>query len=178
MKFIKHTPTALFVGVQACVIQMIDQLIHGLVPLQGNIGFSWISFYAWATYFMLGCTIYDGFRAVISFAIGIVSGIVIFALGGAFGALGFFGTPLAVLLIAWLLFYMEKLPKLVQLIPPVYVSCATFFGVMMYVPGATNGAAALTIGIYLLLGLFFGWMTIAFRTWYDKRTQKSAPAES
>lgn len=169
MKISKHTPIALFVGVQACVIQIIDQLIHGLMPLKGNIGFSWLSFLGWATYFMVGCTVYNGIQAAVSFFIGILAGIVIFSLGSFFSILGFFATPLAVLIIAWLLFYLEIAPKLFQLIPAVYVASGAFFGVMMYVSGADYVSATVTIMIYLILGLFFGWMTIAFRRWYENR---------
>lgn len=170
-KLTNHTPIALFVGAQACVIQIIDQLICTVLPPAGNTGFSWVSFLAWATYFMAGCTVFNGVRSFFGFIIGIVASIVIFEMAGMFGALGFFAVPAAVLIIAWLLFYLELAPDLLSFVPAVYISAGTFFGCMKYVPGATYGNIFLTEMVYLTLGLIFGWMTIAFRSWYDKRKQ-------
>lgn len=176
MRIKRHTMIALFVGLQACVIQIIDQCIHGSLPPGGNVGFAWISFLAWATYFMAGCTIKDGVRAFIGFIIGMVASIVIMLLGGTFGALGFFATPLAILIIAWLLFYLEIAPHMFSMVPAVYVAAGAYFGCMSYVPDASYAKIFLTETIYLTLGLFFGWMTIAFRTWYEGRRNKAGAA--
>lgn len=47
----KYFPIALFIGLQAAVLQAIDQAIcAGIVPLFAGGG--WISFQAWAVYFM------------------------------------------------------------------------------------------------------------------------------
>ena len=43
---------------------------------------------------------------------------------------------------------------------------------MNYVPGASFGGIFITEMVYLSLGLFFGWMTIAFRGWYEKREKE------
>lgn len=177
MKIKKHTMIALFVGLQACVIQIIDQCIHGVLPPAGNTGFAWVSFLAWATYFMAGCTIKDGVRAFLGFLIGIIASIIIMLLSGPFGALGFFATPLAILIIAWLLFYLEIAPHMFSLVPAVYIAAGAYFGCMSYVPGAEYGTVFLTEMIYLTLGLFFGWMTIAFRTWYESGRSKAEAAE-
>ncbi|MCC8026872.1 MAG: DUF1097 domain-containing protein [Clostridium sp.] len=172
MKIKKHTPIALFVGFQACVIQIIDQCIHGALPPAGNTGFAWISFLAWATYFMAGCTIKDGIRAFFGFVIGIIASIAIMLMGGSFGALGFFATPAAILIIAWLLFYLEIAPPLFSMVPAVYIAAGAYFGCMSYVPGAAFSTMFFTEMIYLTLGLFFGWMTIAFRTWFEAGRSK------
>lgn len=56
----KYFPIALFIGVQAAVLQAIDQLIcAGVSPLVAGGG--WISFQAWAMYFLGGCTIKGGY---------------------------------------------------------------------------------------------------------------------
>lgn len=169
MRFAKHTPIALFVGCQACVIQIIDNVIQKMLPPDGNVGFSWISFLAWATYFMAGCTIYNGVRSFFGFLIGIVASMVIITMGsGIFAPLGFFAFPLAILIIAWLLFYLELAPELFSFVPAVYIAAGTFFGCMNYVPGASFGKIFVTEMVYLTLGLIFGWMTIAFRTRISK----------
>lgn len=174
MKIVKHTPIALFVGLQACVIQMIDNVLHGVLPPAENVGFSWVSFLAWATYFMAGCTIMNGVRAFFGFVMGIIASMVIITMGGgAFASLGFFAFPAAILIVAWLLFYLELAPELLSFIPAVYIASGAFFGCMNYVPGATFSKIFLTEMVYLTLGLIFGWMTIAFRGWYEGRTKES-----
>ena len=47
------------IGVLACLIQALDQLLYTSVPPEGNVGFSWISFQSWAVYFLAGCTVRD-----------------------------------------------------------------------------------------------------------------------
>lgn len=169
MKILKHTPIALFVGLQAGMIQSIDQILHPLMPISGGVGFSWVSFYGWATYFLAGCTVFNGMQAAVSFAIGIISGILIFSIAGTLGSIGFFAAPVAVFFIAWLLLYLELCPKIFRLIPAVYVACASFFGSILYIPGATYTGVFITLMVYLILGLILGWMTITFRTWYGKK---------
>ena len=93
-------------------------------------------------------------------------------MGGFFGALGFFAFPAAILIIAWLLFYLELAPELFSFIPAVYIASGAFFACMNYVPGASFGGIFITEMVYLSLGLFFGWMTIAFRGWYEKREKE------
>ena len=90
-------------------------------------------------------------------------------LGGIFGTLGFFATPLAILIIAWLLFYLDIAPEMFSFIPAAYISAGAYFLSMSYVPNVTHLTMFLTEMIYLTLGLFFGWMTIAFRNWYEHK---------
>lgn len=71
------------IGVLACLIQALDQLLYSSVPPEGNVGFSWISFQSWAVYFLAGCTVRGGIKAFIAYAIGIAASIVIMVLGGA-----------------------------------------------------------------------------------------------
>ena len=76
----KYFPIALFIGLQAAVLQAIDQSIcASIAPLLAGGG--WISFQAWAVYFMGGGTIKGGIRALIGYVIGMVASIAIWALG-------------------------------------------------------------------------------------------------
>ena len=43
---------------------------------------------------------------------------------------------------------------------------------MNYVPGATFVNCFITEMVYLTIGLFYGWMTIAFRGWVEGRQNK------
>ena len=41
----KYFPIALFIGIQAFFIQIIDQVLMQFLPTVGNLGFGWISLY-------------------------------------------------------------------------------------------------------------------------------------
>lgn len=174
-KIKKLTPIALFVGLQACSVQFLDILFHGIFPPAANLGFSAIVFLAWPTYFMSGCNIKGGIKSFVAFIVGIVAGIIIFVMGGLFGALGAFASVPAVFIVAWLLFYYELLPGVFNHLAACYISCGTFFLFMNYVPGATFVNCLITEMVYLTLGLIYGWMTIAFRGWVEGK-QKSKGA--
>lgn len=158
---------ALFVGLLGATVQSIDSLLmgSGLFP-QGAAGFSWVAFLAWATYFFSGCTLKGGIKAWLCFAIGIVVGISIFTLGGVFGGLGFFSFPAAIVIVVTACMFLEKVPP-VDSIAAIFVGCGTFFGIMTYVPEASYPYAAAVILGYGALGLFFGWITILFRQWWE-----------
>ena len=135
----------MIIGVLACLIQALDQLLYTSVPPEGNVGFSWISFQSWAVYFLAGCTVRGGIKAFIAYAIGIAASIVIMVLGSAMTpALGLF------------------------------IGAGAFFAFMNYVPNATFATAALTEMIYCTIGLLFGYITICLRSAYEKKVSEDA----
>lgn len=40
---------------------------------------------------------------------------------------------------------------------------------MSYIPGATFASAFISEGVYCVIGLVFGFVTITFRGWYEKK---------
>ena len=84
----KYLPIALFIGLQAAALQALDQAVCSNIPPLAA-GGGWISFQAWAMYFLGGCTPKGGLRALIGYAIGMAASIAIMVGGGALGALGF-----------------------------------------------------------------------------------------
>ncbi|MFZ2479320.1 MAG: DUF1097 domain-containing protein [Propioniciclava sp.] len=173
----RFLPIAIFVALQSSVLQVIDQVLRHAVPPAANLGFTWVAFLAWATYFLAGSTVRGGAKALVGIMIGILYSIGVFVLGGWLGALGFLASPVAILLLIPLVMYLELGPDLVTLVPLVFVGAGTFFACMLYIPGATFATIAATQSIYTLLGLTFGWMTIAFRTAHQKRAAM-APARN
>lgn len=173
----RFLPIAIFVALQSSVLQVIDQVLRHAVPPAANLGFTWVAFLAWATYFLAGSTVRGGAKALVGIMIGILYSIGVFVLGGWLGALGFLASPVAILLLIPLVMYLELGPDLVTLVPAVFVGAGTFFACMLYIPGATFATIAATQSIYTLLGLTFGWMTIAFRTAHQKRAAM-APARN
>jgi len=161
----------LIIAVLAFFIQIIDQLVSPLVQPDPNNGFSWIAFQAWAVYFLAGCNIKGGIKALIGYSVGIVASILIMKLAGCFSAIGFFSVPLAVGLIAFCLIFFEK-STWFNLIPAMFIGAGAYFAFMNYIPGATFANAAITEIIYCILGLCFGVITIVLRTAYEKRLKK------
>ena len=158
----------LIIGVLAFFIQIIDQLLAPLMSPSPNNGFCWIAFQAWAVYFLAGCNIKGGIKALIGYATGIAASIVIMELAGVCGSLGFFSVPLAVGFIAFCLIFFER-TTLFNLIPAMFIGAGAFFAFMSYIPGATYVNAAITEIVYCILGLTFGAVTIIIRTAYEKQ---------
>ena len=166
----KYFPIALFIGLQAAVLQAIDQAIcAGIVPLFAGGG--WISFQAWAVYFMGGCTVKNGVRAMIGYVIGMVASIAIIFCGGQLGALGFWAMPLVLLVLVPIILYLDIAPEMINFVPAVFVGAGVFdllrpcrrsFAVVFW-------CAFISEGIYALIGLVFGWLTITFRGWYEAK---------
>ena len=163
-----HFFIALFIACLAAAVQLTDQLLYTYMPVQGS-GYGWIAFLAWAVYFFNGCTVKGGIRSAIAFFLGMIGGIVIFTVSGWLSGLGFFATPLALALTVPFMIYLEIPPEWTNSVPAFFVGCGTFFGCMMYISGATYRTVLITEGIYLLIGLLAGWITIMFRGWYSTR---------
>jgi hypothetical protein len=143
----------------AFVIVCIDQLLKSSMPIGAESGFTYIAFVAWAVYFFSGCTLKGGIRAAIGYVVGVTFSIGIILIAGLFACTAFFSVPLAVLVVVFIVLYLEKVPW-IDLIPAMFVASGCFFGIMTYVPNASFGTAATVEIIYGFIGLIFGWITI------------------
>jgi len=164
----KFVVIPLIIAVLAFCIQIIDQLLSPLMCPTPNNGFCWIAFQAWAVYFLAGCTLQGGIKALIGYVVGILGSILIMNLAGVFGSLGFFAVPPAVGLVAFCLIFFER-TNWFNLIPAMFIGAGAYFAFMSYIPGATFVNAAITEIVYCILGLTFGVTTIALRKAYEKR---------
>ena len=167
MKFSKFIIIPIIVAFLALTIQVLDQVLSGVMPVAGNVGFGWIAFIAWAMYFMAGCDLKGGSKVLFGYIAGIVASIVIMELGTALvGNLGFFAFPIAVFVVVIPCICLERVP-LFDYVPALFVGAGTFFGFMSYVPSATYTNATLTELVYCLVGLFYGWITVTLRVRYE-----------
>ncbi|MGF1725411.1 DUF1097 domain-containing protein [Photobacterium nomapromontoriensis] len=173
MNFQKFIIIPMIVAFLAFTIQALDQILAGLMPVPGNVGFGWIAFIAWAMYFMAGCTVEGAKKALLGYISGIVASIGIMQLGGALGEFGFFALPIAVFIIVIPCICLERIPPM-DFVPALFVGAGTFFGFMSYVPGATYTSAAVTELVYCVIGLGYGWMTVTLRGRYESSVSKSA----
>ena len=168
----KFVVIPLIVAVLAFCIQIIDQVLSSLMQPSPNQGFGWIAFQSWAVYFLAGCNLKGGIKALIGYAIGISGSILIMNLGNLFAPLQFFSIPMAVAMVAFCLIFFERTTWL-SLIPAIFIGAGAYFAFTSYVPGATFVNAAITEMVYCLLGLTFGFTTITLRTAYEKRLKTS-----
>ena len=93
---------------------------------------------------------------------------------------GFFGVPLAILIIVIPCICCER-AELLSYVPALFVGAGAYFGIMGYIAG---GVAAPYTGSYLafglvelfycVFGLVWGWLTVTFRTAYEKSVTAKA----
>ena len=124
-------------------------------------------------YFLAGCTVKGGVKTLIGYVISILVSIGIMLLGGKLAGLGSFGVPTAIFIIVIGVIYLEKTHDLISFIPAIFVGAGVFFAMMSYVPGATFGTAAAVEILYCVIGLFYGFLTVSIRTWYETRLAKA-----
>jgi len=160
MKKLSFAVGSAYIAFLAFIIVCVDNLLKGYMPIGSDVGFTYISFVAWAVYFFTSGKLRDGIRAAIGYVVGIAFSIVIMLLAGAFSSIGFFAVPLAVFIVVFFVLYLEKVPW-IDLIPAMFVASGCYFGIMNYVPGATFGTAACVEIIYGFIGLFFGWLAVS-----------------
>jgi len=173
MKFQQFIIIPVIVAFLAFTIQIVDQLLSGFMPVVDNVGFGWIAFIAWATYFMAGCTVEGGKKTFFGYIAGIVASIAIMELGGAFASFGFFAFPLAIFVVVIGCICLERMPPF-DFVPALFVGAGTFFGIMSYVSGATYMTATVTELTYCVVGVIYGWMTVSLRSRYEAYVENSA----
>jgi hypothetical protein len=169
---------ALLISVLAALVQVIDTLIQGsgCCPslLISGAGFGWLTFQAWAAYFIAGGSVKGGLGALVAYIAGIVASIAIMLLGGWFakiGVPGFWATPLSLLILVIPVMYLERAKVL---IPILFVGAGAFFAIMTFQPASptTYLNAACTELLYCLVGLVFGWITVTLRVKWESCGKK------
>ncbi len=182
MPFSKFIVLPIFVALQAALLMLLAPFVKiGPESIGGPGLVVWISFQAWAMYFMGGCTVKMAGKTVIGYAGGIVASVVIFTLGGAFSASmgGYWGTALAVFIVVIPLMCVEKV-EILNFIPAWFVGAGVFFALaFMAKAGTMAGYVEIAVPemIACVIGLIFGYCTVSFRTWYEKMVMPAAVEE-
>ncbi len=182
MPFSKFIILPVFVALQAASLMLLAPFIKiGPESIGGPGLVAWISFQAWAMYFMGGCTLKMAGKTVIGYAGGIIASVVIFTLGGVFfGPMGgYWGTALAVFLVVVPLMCVERV-EILNFIPAWFIGAGVFFA-LQFMSGASTMAGYVEIAvpemIACVVGLIFGYCTVSFRTWYEKMVMPTAAEE-
>ncbi len=176
MKFSKFIVIPIMIAVLAAIVQVIDQsmqAVGGCSHFIGGTGFGWLTFQAWATYFLAGCDIKGGVQVLIGYIAGIIGSILIIMFAGWLGSVGvpgFWATPLSLLILVIPVICLERVNVM---IPALFVGAGAFFAIMTFQPeGTTFLSASITEVIYCLVGLVFGWITVTLRVAYENSVKE------
>jgi len=175
MDFKKFIVIPVYIAILAAGFIVLDQLISPYMPIANNKGFGWVTFQAWAMYFMAGCTVKGGARTFLGYVLGVLSAILIIELAGALSSTGFWMVPLAVLVMVIPMCSMERAHSLIDFVPAIFVSSAVYFAFTQIYPATTTRTSmAVTILVYCGIGMILGYVTIAIRAAYEKMVAKPA----
>lgn len=167
MKQKKFIAIPFMVAALAFTFIIIDQLLSPLLFPQPNKGYGWISFQAWAVYFLAGANLKGGLKALFGYTTGIVMTILIFELAGIIGYGVFLSVPLSAFVIVCLVIFLEKVP-LFDFIPAIFIGAGAMVCFLSYIEGANYTNASGVILLYTLIGLFYGYITVLLRVAYEK----------
>ncbi len=173
MDFKKFIIIPVYIAILAAGFIVLDQLISPYMPIADNKGFGWVTFQAWAMYFMAGCTVKGGARTFLGYVLGVLSAILIIELARVLGSTGFWAVPLAVLVMVIPMCSMERAHSLIDFVPAIFVSSAVYFAFTQIYPATTTRTSmAVTILVYCGIGMILGYITISIRTAYEKMVAK------
>jgi hypothetical protein len=175
----------LFIAFQAFTMMLIAPYIPGNPDGVGGPGLmAWVAFQAWAMYFLAGCTVPMGLKTLAGYFGGIVASVAIFELAAAFAGMNGttpWGLHLAVFIVVVAVISAEKVPGF-NFIPSWFIGAGVFFGLMTFgkKPEADSmflwyGKLAAPELVACMLGLVYGYITVAFRKSYEARF---APAKA
>ncbi|MFI3293387.1 MAG: DUF1097 domain-containing protein [Rikenellaceae bacterium] len=176
MKFSKFIVIPIMIAVLATIVQLIDQVMQatgGCSHFIGGAGFGWLTFQAWAMYFLAGCNIKGGIQVLIGYIAGIIGSILIIMFAGWLGSVGvpgFWTTPLSLLILVIPVICLERVQVM---IPALFIGAGAYFAIMTFQPAGTSFlSASLTEVIYCLVGLIFGWITVTLRVAYENSVKE------
>jgi hypothetical protein len=159
---------AVLTAVLAGVVTLVTWKMNGF-PLATEAGnpLTYISFIAWATYFLFGASPKPAVHAFVSMIAGIVAAILMFVLSLAFGFVPWWAVPLGVTILVIFMMLAERV-KPISNVAAIFVGTGLYFS--LNAAGAFGGVYDLTnyvlVGvtelIYVAIGFIAGYITIQF----------------
>ncbi|HUT01822.1 MAG TPA: DUF1097 domain-containing protein [Phycisphaerae bacterium] len=168
-----------FIAVLATTLVMLAKPSPLVIPFV----WTWISFQAWAMYFLGGCTVKGGVKVMLGYFGGAAASVAIFELMallmapvglGAAAALA-----IAVFIVVIGVISAERLPGF-DFVPSWFIGAGVFFGVMSIhtgwewtsdCPRTQQWLHYLEAGTYLMVSCFvgqiYGWVTVLIRGKYE-----------
>ncbi|UDQ99171.1 DUF1097 domain-containing protein [Lentisphaerota bacterium WC36G] len=187
---LKFLPHCIIIGILASTSQILDQVtinvakpvIENGETIKAAVTFdpiiAWALFLGWALYFLAGCTVKEGAKALAGWGAGelIAIGIIIAGnhLSGCEG-FKFFGFPIAVGILSFTVILFEKVKGL-NFIPAWFIGAAATFAYTGNPASTQTGLWWLALTVFLsgFAGLFYGWLTVVLRTAYGKMVGEGA----
>ena len=160
MSFGKFIVIPVLLAVQAALLMLIAKFFPGSTTTVGGPGLLvFVTFQAWAVYFVAGCTPKNGVKVFLAYASGIAASIAIMLLGDAMaGPLGSADAPnyyiayaLAVFIIVIPAICLERVP-LFDFIPGLFIGSGMFFAIM-----TLGGTVAIVDGAAVKVGISHDW---------------------
>lgn len=164
----KFLVIAVYVGLQSFVLQLVDQLIGKCLVSGGTKGFVFIAFQAWALYFLLGNSLKGAAKGFCGYLLGIVFAVIMLAGANAFSWMGILAVPITALIVVPFMMYFEFAPWCISNVAVFFVGAGAYYGILNYVDGISTVQAAGIVMLYCVLGLASGFMTILFRTRFER----------
>jgi len=151
-------------------------LLNTFIPKLAGTDAMWISFQAWAVYFLAGCTPMGGVKSFIGYATGIAASIAIIELMGAPGIKGL-PTPGGMNLAMALAVFIVVIPAIMSenvknMVPALFIGSGAFFGLSGLMPGASYMQITRAELVYCAVGLLFGFITVFGRGMYEATLSK------
>lgn len=174
-------PYSVLMGLLAGVVTLVTWVGMNGFLVTGASPLTYVSFCAWAAYFLFGAAPKPALHAFASMAAGIVAAILMFVLSIAFGFVPWWAVPVAVVILVIGMMWLEK-------VPPVSNIAAVFLGTGLYFSLSAAGVfegtftlqTYLTVGlvelIYVAIGFIAGWLSVQLSIWCTAKFGGSAPA--
>ena len=165
---------SLGLAVQAAALVLVNAFVAKVSPAGDAM---WVSFQAWAVYFLAGCTPSGGVKAWIGYLTGIIASVAIIKLMGAPGISGLppvGGMNLAMALAVFIVVVPAIMTEnLKNMVPALFIGSGAYFG-LLSAQGANGDLAktAVSVLLYCAVGQVFGYITVFGRGKYEASLAK------
>ncbi len=173
------------IAIQATVLVLLNayipKLCHGMDMM-------WISFQAWAMYFMAGCTPKNGMKVFLGYLSGIIASIAIIKLMGVPGIKSLPTNAAGMNLVMAIAVLIVVVPAIMtenmsNFVPALFVGSGAFFASLgnaelaKAIPESAGANTPLLYAaqaelVYCLVGQVFGWITVTGRVKYEASLAK------
>jgi len=168
------------VAVQAALLVA----LNAYIPKIAGMDAMWISFQAWAVYFLAGCNPLGGLKAWLGYLSGIIASIAIIELMGVPGisAMPSIGGMNLVMTLAVLIVVVPAImtENLKNMVPALFIGSGAFFALFTIIHASPEIVKTIGEGkmanylfvtrvelVYCLVGQIFGWITVFWRSKYE-----------
>ncbi len=161
-------------AVQAAVLVLVNAFVAKVSPVGDAM---WVSFQAWAVFFLAGCTPMGGVKAWIGYLTGVLASIAIIKLMGVPGIsdLPSVGGMNLVMALAVFIVVVPAImtENLKNMVPALFIGSGAYFG-LLSAQGASGDLTktALSVLLYCAVGQVFGYITVFWRGKYEASLAK------